>query len=158
MNLSAFVIACFLAPLPVMADAPAEKWMAPAESLKRMFPTARATEGKLILQTPHKGIRLLFSMNGGEKKLAALGEEIAVEKGQRLQVFERHVQIEILSVPTEGKTRFAAIVREDYRSFGKELTVSASVFDLGVSDIIAVPEAEGRAALKTALESKPTTK
>ena len=134
-----------------------EKWIAPADGLKRLCPASRVAHGKLVLKTLEKGGRLLYSINDGEKKLAALGEEITLEKGQKLAIIERHTQIEIVPLVAEGKTRFGVIVREDYRSFGKELTVSTSAFDLGSDDIVAVPEVEGRAALAAA-KTKSTNK
>ena len=141
----------------VMADLPTEKWIAPADELKRLCPATRVAHGKLVLQTLKTGWRLLYSVNDGEKKLPASGEEITLEKGQKLAIIERHTQIEIVPLVAEGKTRFGVIVREDYRSFGKELTVSTSVFDLGNDAIVAVPEAEGRAALAAA-KTKSTDK
>ena len=142
---------------PFAGENPAEKWITPADGLKRLCPASRVAYGKLVLKTLEKGGRLLYSINDGEKKLAALGEEITLEKGQKLAIIERHTQIEIVPLVADGKTRFGVIVREDYRSFGKELTVSTSAFDLGSDDIVAVPEVEGRAALAAA-KTKPTNK
>lgn len=143
--------------LPVTGAEPTEKWIMPSEGLKRLCSASRVADGKLVLRTLEKGGRVLYTVNDGEKKLAASGEEITLEKGQKLAIIERHTQIELVPLIAEGKTRFGVIISEDYRSFGKELTISKSVFDLGNDDIVAVPEPEGRAALAAA-KTKPTEK
>jgi hypothetical protein len=142
----------------VMADAPSDKWLAPDECLKRLFQSTRVENGKLILKAPQKGIRFLYSINQGEKKLCVPGEDIVIEKGQPIQVYERHVQLEILPVKKEGKTRFAVSMVEDYRSFGKEVTTSVSAFDLGANYIQATSEAEARTSLQEAQESMSAVK
>lgn len=135
-----------------------EKWLAPNDCIKRLIPAVRVESGKIFFQTPITGAKLLYSVDGAEKKLANYGEEIVLMKGQRLQINERHIFMEVLPVVVEGKIRFTIVVSEDYRSFGKDLTVSVSSFDLGASEVLAVTEAEGRAALQSAREKQTSQK
>jgi hypothetical protein len=146
------IIAVTIFPAILFGVDPSETWVSHTDCLKRIFPTVRVHEGKLFVRTPPKGVRLLYSINDGEKKLAGLDEEISVEKGQKLQVFERHLGIEILPLPAGDKSRFAVVVREDFRSFGKDLTIAAAAFDVAASEMIAVPEAEAKPTLNAVRE------
>ncbi len=151
------VTASLVTALPLLGDT-TDKWVAPTDGLKRMCPAIRIAEGNLILKTPDKGARLVYNLNGSGQKVANLGEEITLAKGQKLAVTERHTQLEIAPLPNEKHARFVLIVREDFRSFGGGLTVSTSVFDVETDKIVPVAEDDGRAALAAAAAAaKPKT-
>ena len=113
---------------------------------------------KLLLKTPASGPRYLYSVNGKEGAIAEHGQTIVLEQGQRLQMNERHVQLELFPIPPLEQKRFVLLLREDFSSFGDKVHSSASAFQFQQGKMVSIPEAEGRTALEDARKKTPADK
>jgi hypothetical protein len=96
------------------------------------FETITRTNDTLIATFPETGTRWRIERqyDPSKSRISNYGEKITLTNGMAISLIDRHQSYEIRAVIAEGKATLHYTVRNDLRSFGKDLTVTEKVIEI----------------------------